>query len=191
MNDEISFSCLSCGQHIVCDAGESGRGMLCPSCGANLTVPHKMDEMRAPELEPEITPATDRVPPAPVHRTSGLAVASLVCSLSSAVICVGWIPGIICGHLARYAMRRNPALTGKSLATAGLIISYFTAIVTVGLSAVIIGLGMSEIREAIKTTQEHFGPNQPAYTQNSEVQTQTPSKPPTRSNPPARAGRWT
>lgn len=170
MSDEITFSCLSCGQHIVCDASESGRGMLCPSCGANLTVPHKMDEMRAPE------PTPPDATPAPIaHRTSGLAVASLVCSLSSPILCIGWIPGIICGHLARYAIRRNPALTGKSLATAGLIISYATLIFTVGLSAIILTMGVQNVMEALKSTKQQglSDTNQPAYTQNTEVQTQT------------------
>ena len=170
MSNEITFTCLSCNQRIVCDASESGRGMLCPSCGANLTVPHKMDEMRAPEPTPQ-----DEIPAPIVHRTSTLAVASLVCSLSSWVICIGWIPGIICGHLARYAIRRNPALTGKGLATAGLIISYATLIFTVGLSAIILTMGVQNVMEALKSTkeQELSGTNQPAYTPTTQIQTQT------------------
>ena len=39
-------------------------------------------------------------------KTSGLAIASLVSSLSSLVTCVGWLPGIICGHLAKARIRR-------------------------------------------------------------------------------------
>ncbi|HTV40339.1 MAG TPA: DUF4190 domain-containing protein [Candidatus Sulfotelmatobacter sp.] len=184
MSDKITFSCLSCGQHIACDASESGRGMLCPSCGANLTVPHKMDEMRAPEQTPQVP-----VPAPVVHRTSGLAVASLVCSLSSPILCIGWIPGIICGHLARSAIRRNPALTGKSLATAGLIISYATVIVTAGLTAIIIAMGMQNVMEAIEGSkdQELSDTNQPAYTQNTDDQTQSNSTEQAQSNGPG----WT
>ena len=147
--------------------------MLCPSCGANLTVPHKMDEIRAPGgAEPETAPVTDEVPVQAVYRTSGLAIASLVCSLSSAILCVGWIPGIICGHLARASIRRNPSLAGKGLATAGLIISYATVIVTVGLGALIFAMGMANVREV---TKELSVINQPANTQNAQIETQTQS----------------
>src|SRR5579862_9008340 len=50
MSDEIKFSCLVCGQHIACDVTESGRPMLCPACGANLTVPHLMSETLPPPV---------------------------------------------------------------------------------------------------------------------------------------------
>ena len=52
----------------------------------------------------------------------GLAIASL---LSSVVLGIGWLPGIICGHLARARMRRDPLLDGEKMANAGLAISYF------------------------------------------------------------------
>ncbi len=54
-------------------------------------------------------------------RTSGLAIASLACSLLGPVCC---IPAIICGHLAVRRMGREPALRGYGLAIAGLIIGY-------------------------------------------------------------------
>jgi DNA-directed RNA polymerase subunit RPC12/RpoP len=138
MSDEIKFSCLSCGQRIVTDVTESGRQMLCPSCGANLTVPLLMSEDPATATatgSSKIPPPVpiSAVPPTPVpdiaRRTSVLAIASFIASLTSPIICIGWIPGIICGHLARAKIRRDPTLTGKGLATAGLIISYGTVIV--------------------------------------------------------------
>jgi hypothetical protein len=54
-------------------------------------------------------------------RTSGLAIASLACSLLGPVCC---IPAIICGHLALRRMGREPPLRGYGLAIAGLIIGY-------------------------------------------------------------------
>jgi hypothetical protein len=36
----------------------------------------------------------------------------------------GFIPAIICGHVSRLRLRRNPSLAGSGLATAGLIIGY-------------------------------------------------------------------
>ena len=137
--------------------------MLCPSCGANLTVPHKMDEMRAPE------PASDEVPTIVVYRTSGLAVASLVCSL---FLCIGCLPGIICGHLARAAIRRDPLLIGKGLATAGLIISYATVIVAVGMNILFLGV-RAHVTEAFRGTHEPLATNQPTYTPVAQIQTQS------------------
>jgi hypothetical protein len=51
----------------------------------------------------------------------GLAIASLI---SSVILGIGWLPGIICGHLARARLRRNPLLDGEKMANAGLAISY-------------------------------------------------------------------
>ena len=66
--------------------------------------------------------------PAPEKRsgkTSGLAIASLSCSLGTCILGpLGSIPGIILGHMARSRLRRNPSLRGSGLATAGLVIGY-------------------------------------------------------------------
>jgi hypothetical protein len=61
----------------------------------------------------------------PQPSTCGLAIASLILSIATVVIGpFGYIPGIICGHLARSRIRRNPGLGGKGLATAGLGLGY-------------------------------------------------------------------
>lgn len=73
-----------------------------------------------PALQDEVVPV----------RTSGLAIASLACSLLGPVCC---IPAIICGHLALRRMGRKPALRGYGLAIAGLIIGY----ITLGISIVV------------------------------------------------------
>lgn len=59
-------------------------------------------------------------------RTEGFAIASLVASLLGFVGGgpLGWIPGIICGHIARSRIKRDPSLGGRGMATAGLIIGY-------------------------------------------------------------------
>jgi hypothetical protein len=58
-------------------------------------------------------------------RTDGLAIASLILSLSSLILGpLGSIPGIICGHIARSRVRRDPSLSGDGLAVAGLIVGY-------------------------------------------------------------------
>ena len=58
-------------------------------------------------------------------KTDGVAIASLVLScMSVAIGPFGFIPGIICGHIARSRIRQNPAMGGDGLALAGLIIGY-------------------------------------------------------------------
>jgi len=58
-------------------------------------------------------------------RTSGLAIASLTLSVLSAVIGpLGCIPGIVCGHIARRQIKKDPAIQGAGMAIAGLIIGY-------------------------------------------------------------------
>ena len=58
-------------------------------------------------------------------QVSGLAIASLVLSCSSIFIFpLGFLPGIVCGHLARREIRRNPSLSGEGMANAGLIVGY-------------------------------------------------------------------
>jgi len=54
-------------------------------------------------------------------KTSGLAIASLVFSLIGPV---GSIPAVICGHIALRRVEKTPALRGRGLALAGLIIGY-------------------------------------------------------------------
>lgn len=55
--------------------------------------------------------------------TSVLAVASLILSLLSLAITP--FPAFICGWLAKSEIRQNPALGGKRLAQAGILIAWF------------------------------------------------------------------
>ena len=72
-------------------------------------------------------------------------------------------------------MRRDPALKGKGLATAGLIISYATMIVAVGFAAFVTTWWSAHFKEAFKDTRELLTTNQPAFTQNAQAQTQMQS----------------
>jgi hypothetical protein len=57
--------------------------------------------------------------------TSRLAIASLVLSLSALLLGpLGFIPGIICGHLALSSIKQDPTLKGRGIALAGLIVGY-------------------------------------------------------------------
>ena len=66
-------------------------------------------------------------------RTSRLAIASLICSIGSfiAIIPLGFIPGIICGHMARKRIARDAMLAGRGLAKTGLIVGYVSLVIHV------------------------------------------------------------
>jgi len=134
--------------------------MLCPSCGANLTVPHVMSEMPAQAaLNPDEGLPPVLPPPPGTQRTSKLAIASLVCSLT----CVGWLPGVIFGHVARYLIRHDPRLSGKGLATAGLVIGYGGVLLCLGSAVLIPILVREKIRHEFPTAQVSILTNSPVY----------------------------
>ena len=83
-------------------------------------------------------------PPAPAAATgttSVLAIVSLVTGiltwLSSPLLLVGvptpvcTLAAIVCGHMARAEIRRNPSLQGDGLAIAGLILGWASVLVVV------------------------------------------------------------
>ena len=58
-------------------------------------------------------------------RVSDMAVVSLVFGCLSIILGpFGCLPAIVCGHLARRNIRRNPNLYGRGIALAGLVIGY-------------------------------------------------------------------
>jgi hypothetical protein len=56
---------------------------------------------------------------------SGLAIASFICGF---VPCVGWLPAIICGHLALAHIKRGAAARGKVFAIIGLAFGYLAIV---------------------------------------------------------------
>ena len=71
--------------------------------------------------QPSIAPnGTD--PPTRIPR---LAIASFFLSLSSLIIGpLGFVPGILCGHLSRHRTARNPSLEDPGFARTGLVLGY-------------------------------------------------------------------
>lgn len=155
---ESKISCPSCGQHLTLDVAWSGRTLNCPACQKPFVVPQLGAIAVPPPPPPAAAPAPvgsglrvtalasphHNTPPpqAPTgatpyrgqaareSRISGLAIASLVLSILG---CFGItaIAGIVCGHLARGRIRRDPSLTGAGLALAGLIIGYVALMLSI------------------------------------------------------------
>jgi len=89
-----------------------------------------------------LTPTQDAL----VAQTSGLAIASLVCSLAALGVVLfpplilACIAGVICGHLALWRIGRSHGqLKGKGFAIAGLIIGYVLfALTLLGIVAIVL-----------------------------------------------------
>jgi len=81
-------------------------------------------------------------------QTSGLAVASLTLAILSVVLGpFGCIPAIVCGHMARGKIRRDPSLCGDGLAVAGLIVGYVILALSLVTLAVFVSSAMlAEVR---------------------------------------------
>ncbi len=138
---DFTFPCPVCGQLIRCDIGSAGRSTICPVCRNTVGVPQASGSAPAP--------FPIGVQPAPAG-TSGLAVASFICSI---FLCIGCIPGIICGHLARRNLRRDAALGGGGLAIAGLIISYLSLAASLGVTLLAI-VFFQDFKDAVQEAMQ-------------------------------------
>lgn len=163
---EFSFPCPKCKQSISCNTNIVGERINCPNCLTLVVVPP------APTTPPTITP-TDKPgtipaagsPATHLQKTSGLAIASLICSLASAVTCIGWLPGIICGHIAKVKIRRDPALKGSGIATAGLVIGYLFLISEVSYFGIKVWQISSAMKQGFTEVQHNLSTNSIVITQ--------------------------
>lgn len=147
---QFKFSCPKCNQNISCNSDIVGERINCPNCLTLITVPQPPN------------PVTPAAPPASTtqsQKTSGLAIASLVCSLASLVTCIGWLPGIICGHIAKAKIRKNPALKGAGLATAGLVVGYLFFISEIGYFGVTAWRISSAVHKGFTDVQHNLATN--------------------------------
>jgi Domain of unknown function (DUF4190) len=120
---DFKFYCPGCGQKILGDTGYVGRQIICPTCRKSIAVPKPSAASAAPVAAPQSAAATIPLPviheraPAPA-RLCPLAVASLIGVLVPPV-------GVVCGHLALSRIHKDTSLKGATLATVGLVLSYF------------------------------------------------------------------
>lgn len=65
-------------------------------------------------------------PPYAPRRTSGLAVAALACGIAGLTLfpVLASIAAVVLGIMARDELRRDPALDGEGMATAGLVLGW-------------------------------------------------------------------
>src|SRR5438477_2476331 len=109
---EFRFPCPECGQKILGDTTYAGIQINCPTCQKSIVIPAPSPALEA-AVAGKSTPATPAPAGAAAKTTppsvapaaspkpgglSGLAVASLMCSV---FIPLGFVPGLICGHMAR------------------------------------------------------------------------------------------
>jgi len=178
--NEFKFLCPTCGQSILCDRGAAGRQFACPGCNATITVPNETHGASDDSIPAGNPPTLRGQVATTAQRNSRLAVASLVCSLLSFVTCIGWLPGIICGHMAKARIRRNPALKGNGLATAGLVIGYLILVLGVGTAGVrvwslskAVKHGFENVQHDLATTNFIVKQIQPAAGSNDNQQVET------------------
>lgn len=157
---EFNFSCPACGQPVLCDAASAGKEITCPACHTLLMAPEGPGGMGAtpPRIDPSAFTGYHATVTAP--QISKLAIASLVCSLSSLITCAGWLPGIICGHLAKSRIRRNPGLKGNGLASAGLIIGYLMVVLEAGTAAVKVWEFSTAVKKGMVNARQELATNQ-------------------------------
>ena len=192
---EFKFSCPACRQKISCDTALAGTDISCPSCKALIVVPKEIPPPAGisgvPGLPPgrpgagaaasQAAPKSTGQPAASTAQgTSGLAVASLVCSLASLVTCIGWLPGIICGHMAKSRIRRNPALKGSGLATTGLAIGYLILVLEVATVGAYVWNFSRAVRQGIVDAQHDLATNHIVITQTQPPATDDTQASPTR-----------
>ena len=98
-----------------------------------------------PAAPPPVVPSAAALPAAPTgQRTSGMAIASMICGFSSLLIGITFIPAIVLGHMALGEIGRTPGLKGRGMAITGLIFGYaFPVLIVVSIIAisVLIALG--------------------------------------------------
>ena len=162
---EFKFSCPACGQNILCDTTQVGTQITCPGCHAAIAVPKETAGTAEVSTRTAIPPALPGNIATTAQRTSRLAIASVVCSLSSLITCVGWLPGIICGHLAKSRIRRNPSLKGSGLATTGLIIGYLILMSEVGTTAVYVWRFSTAVKQGYENVRQNLATNNLIVTQ--------------------------
>ena len=116
-----------------CGSALQAGAPFCPGCGKSPGEPPQAPAgMQAPSFPtyPQSVPAPYQAGPS----TCGMATASLVLGIIGIVACFGplaGIPAVICGHMAKGQIRNSGGtLQGDGMATWGLVLGYFSILMT-------------------------------------------------------------
>lgn len=199
---DVVFLCPHCGQEVSCAPEGAGQQVPCPACQNLITVPAAPPppppkpgaRIAAPATVPQANaaaaPTAPPRPPAPspaagaAKKSNGLAVASLVLSLLAPL---GSIPAIICGHMAKARIKRDPALGGQGLATAGLVLGYgFLGLSVIG--GVLLLTVFSSLLDQVKQDMDKLAAD---TNKTVAVVTGTPAPTPPKTSKPAKSGKKT
>jgi xanthosine utilization system XapX-like protein len=140
-------------------------------------VPLGQSPLMAPGFTP--SPGTPAAPSVNVitQETSNLAIWALVCGCLSLLLGIFTsIPAIILGHKALSEIKKNPAIQGRSMAKAGMILGYiFTALmvlIPIVAIVVLIALG-NQVKDTFKTINAQIAAAQAEQSTNSADQSGT------------------
>ena len=124
-------------------------------------VPLAQSSLLAPAA-PGLTPPPAAAPPPPQvvgvapQVTSQLAIWALVAGCLSLLCGIfASIPAIILGHMGLSEIKKNPSLSGKGMALAGVILGYvFTTLIVLYLIAIVVLIAMGhQVQDVFKTIQ--------------------------------------
>jgi hypothetical protein len=108
--------------------------------------------------------------------TSKLAIWALVCGCLSLLCGIfASVPAIILGHMGLSEIKKNPALQGRGMALAGMILGYvFTTLIVIYLVSIVVLLSMgNNVKDIFKTINAQLNAAQAAQSTNSADQNAT------------------
>ena len=90
----------------------------------------------------------------PYEKTSNLALWSMICGIAAFVCGIAFLPAIILGHMGLSETKKNPAIKGRGMAIAGLIMGYLYGVffIAVVVISVLIALG-NQVKGTFKQVQ--------------------------------------
>ncbi len=119
--------------------------------------------------------------PASAPETSKLAIWALVCGCLSLLCSLfASIPAIILGHMGLAEIKKNPALQGRGMAMAGMILGYvFTTLIVLYIIFVVVLVAMgSQVKDVFKTIQAQQNAAQSTNSADEPATTNAPDQSP-------------
>jgi hypothetical protein len=130
-----------------------------------------------PPPVPPITAGPRTTIPGASPKTSQLAIWALVCGVAEFFCGITFLPAIILGHLALSETKKNPALQGRGMAWAGLVLGYvYILLIAISLPVLMKSISMAEAQIRQQQSQQ-FTPdtNSPADNSTNSSDSNTPA----------------